>query len=143
MKHKYHVTYEKVLEAIENTKTMNEASTYLNMNYRTFKRVAEEHGLYKPIAATWKKKFELTDILEGKYPWYSTAKLSKRLVDAKLLDYKCNKCGITEYNGEHISLELNHIDGNNKNHSLINLELVCPNCHSQTPTYRSKKLKTI
>jgi hypothetical protein len=38
-------------------------------------------------------------------------------------------------------LELNHINGNSYDHSLDNLELLWPNCHSQTDTYRSKKLK--
>lgn len=140
MKHKYNLTYEVVNDAISNTKTMNEAAAYLDMNYRTFKRVAEEHGLYKPSYGSWKKRFELTDILEGKHPQYPSSKLSKRLVKEKYLEYKCNCCGISEYNDKSISLELNHVDGNSRNHSINNLELLCPNCHSQTDTYRSKKL---
>ena len=140
MKHKVKITEERVLEAIEKTNTMNEAASYLNLNYRTFKRIAEKLGLYKPTASTWKKRFEIEDILNGKHPQYPTSKLSKRLVKENYLEYQCNSCGITEYNGKEISLELNHIDGNGYNHSLENLELLCPNCHSQTDTYRSKKL---
>ena len=82
----------------------------------------------------------MQDILDGKHPQYSTYKLSQRLVKEGLINYECKKCGICEYNNIHISLELNHIDGNRYNNSLDNLELLCPNCHSQTPTYRSKKL---
>ena len=33
-------------------------------------------------------------------------------------------------------MELEHNDGNSQNNSLDNLSLICPNCHSQTPTYK-------
>ena len=36
------------------------------------------------------------------------------------------------------SYEIHHIDGNRTNHSLVNLRMLCPNCHAQTETYRSK-----
>lgn len=86
-----------------------------------------------------KHAFDLQDILDGKHPQYPTSKLSKRLVKAGIKEYRCERCLISEWNSEPISLELNHIDGNNGNHALVNLELLCPNCHSQTPTYRNKK----
>ena len=35
-------------------------------------------------------------------------------------------------------IELEHIDGNSLNNNLKNLTLLCPNCHSMTPTYKSK-----
>jgi 5-methylcytosine-specific restriction endonuclease McrA len=34
-------------------------------------------------------------------------------------------------------IELDHIDGNSNNNSLSNLRLLCPNCHSIQPTYKS------
>ena len=52
--------------------------------------------------------------------------------------YKCMCCGISEYNNKPITLELEHKDGNSENNDLVNLELLCPNCHSQTPTYKAK-----
>ncbi len=53
----------------------------------------------------------------------------------------CNKCGITEWNGEIITLEYEHRDGNNANNSRDNVEALCPNCHSQTLTWRGRKNK--
>ena len=52
---------------------------------------------------------------------------------------KCMKC---EWNEKHpitekIPIELEHKDGNSENNSLDNLELLCPNCHSLTPTYKA------
>lgn len=49
---------------------------------------------------------------------------------------KCWTCGITEWNKKEIVMDLEHIDGNSENNELKNLSLICPNCHSQTSTYK-------
>jgi hypothetical protein len=51
---------------------------------------------------------------------------------------KCAECGITEWNGKAIILELEHKDGNSDNNTPENLCFLCPNCHSQTSTYKGK-----
>lgn len=51
----------------------------------------------------------------------------------------CELCGIEDWCGKPLSFQLHHIDGNNKNNSVNNLQLLCPNCHSQTNTYSNKK----
>ena len=51
---------------------------------------------------------------------------------------KCWECGITEWNKKQIVLELEHKDGNSQNNDEANLSLLCPNCHSQTTTYKGK-----
>ena len=131
-----------VEKAISTHKTMGGAAIALGLDRRTFKRIAEEYSLYDGgIGMRGGGRFQLTDILSGKHPQYPTSKLSKRLVKDGYKTYECEHCGISEWNGKSISLELNHKDGNNGNHRLDNLELICPNCHSQTDTYRSKKLK--
>ncbi len=52
--------------------------------------------------------------------------------------YKCVSCGISEWNNKPITLELEHKDGNSENNNEDNLCLICPNCHSQTSTYKGK-----
>ena len=50
----------------------------------------------------------------------------------------CSECGITEWNNKPIILEVDHIDGHHYNNDISNLRLLCPNCHSQTSTYKAK-----
>ena len=54
---------------------------------------------------------------------------------------QCEVCGVKEWNGKILPMEVDHIDGNIKNNDVKNLRVLCPNCHSQTPTWRKKKLK--
>ena len=70
---------------------------------------------------------------------------SKRAVRDYILrtrEYKCETCGIVEWQGTALRLEVHHVDGNSSNNSDSNLQLVCPNCHSQTPNYQSKNWKS-
>jgi len=53
----------------------------------------------------------------------------------------CYICGLSDWLGNKISLETHHIDGNNKNNTINNLQILCPNCHSQTNNYRGKNIK--
>jgi len=53
-------------------------------------------------------------------------------------DNKCNHCGNSNWMGKKLVLELEHKDGNSDNNARSNLECLCPNCHSLTPTYRNK-----
>lgn len=67
-------------------------------------------------------------------------KIKERLFESKIKDYCCEICKISEYNGNHITLQLHHINGNNKDNRIENLQILCPNCHSQTENYAGKNL---
>jgi hypothetical protein len=56
----------------------------------------------------------------------------------KLFGYKCFTCGLDCWQGHRLSLELDHVDGNANNNMPSNLRLVCPNCHSITPTWKGR-----
>lgn len=141
IKNRKEFSKEKLEEAIANTPTMGAAAKYLKVDWRTFRYNAELHNLYVPTPPGDNKKFELEDILNGKHPQYSTNKLRIRLILDGLKEAKCECCGILNWKEKPINFELDHIDGDNSNHSLDNLRVLCPNCHSQTDSFRNKKRK--
>ena len=139
---------QEIINACESSLTMSEACSKVGIHFNTFKRHAVRLGVYKPNQGGkgMKKnilgnKYPIKDILEGKYPYYQTNKLRHRLIKEGIKEKKCEICGITKWNGMELSFELNHIDGNKNNHLLDNLQIICPNCHSQTSTYRGKNVK--
>ena len=72
---------------------------------------------------------------------YNRTKLKERLIKEGLKEYKCECCGITEWNGKPITLQLHHINGIHNDNRLSNLQLLCPNCHSQTDNFSGTKGK--
>lgn len=72
--------------------------------------------------------------------WKNGGSIHKHTLKRYLSDQKdgCWECGITEWNGKPIVLELEHIDGNSSNDNEENLSLLCPNCHSQTSTFKGR-----
>lgn len=72
---------------------------------------------------------------------YQSYKLKQRLVKEGIKPHRCERCGLNEWFGDIIPLELHHINGNNKDNRLENLQLLCSNCHAQTDNYRGRNIK--
>jgi hypothetical protein len=142
------VTKEKILEVCNASSSLTEAASKLGVNYKTLRRLAKLYGCFnpnpsgkgtlKPKQQNGKSVFRTKDILEGKHPQYQSFKLKQRLFREHIKDEKCERCGIEKWLGAKLPLELEHKDGNKYNNCLSNLEILCPNCHSLTATYRAK-----
>jgi hypothetical protein len=65
---------------------------------------------------------------------------SHKIVLLQERGYCCESCGLAEWLGDPIPLELEHRDGNNKNNQKENLLLLCPNCHAKTKFYRGRNI---
>jgi len=65
----------------------------------------------------------------------SRAHVKARLLTARVKEHRCEGCGLTDWRGGPLSLELHHVNGNGNDNRLVNLRLLCPNCHSQTDTW--------
>jgi hypothetical protein len=63
------------------------------------------------------------------------------LIKQGVKQHRCEICDLSTWLGKPIPLELDHIDGNNKNNELENLRILCCNCHAQTPNWRGRKTK--
>jgi hypothetical protein len=69
----------------------------------------------------------------------NSASLKRRLLRDGLLKNECSECrNGSLWNGRELVLELDHVNGDHADNRLENLRILCPNCHSQTPTAGSK-----
>ena len=125
--------------------SMAEAAKLCEMPFSTFKRRAIALGVYNTnqagigIPKSSGTKIPLIEVLEGKHPQYQTYKLKHRLYAEGIKIPECTICGLGKtWNNKPIEHHLDHIDGNSTNHILSNLQILCPNCHSQTNTYCGK-----
>jgi hypothetical protein len=61
--------------------------------------------------------------------------LKLRLLKDGLKENRCEECGISEWRGKPLSMQLHHHNGDGTDNRLENITLLCANCHSQTDTY--------
>lgn len=126
-------------------------SQYNGGNYRQFHKYVRLYNIdtshftgqahLKGKSHNWTKKIPLEDILVADSTYTHSSHLKKRLVENDLLEEKCLECGLTDHwNGKPITLQLDHINGDALDNRIDNLRFLCPNCHSQTPTFAGKNL---
>ena len=118
-------------------------------NFKTIKKYVEEYNIDTSHfrGQTWNKGMGNTDyaaynklenILKENTNFKSDT-LKYRLVKEGLKQWKCEKCGNEGvWEGKELVLELHHINGNHYDNRLENLQILCPNCHSQTDNFRNK-----
>lgn len=118
-----------------NYKTVQLRMEHLGVDHSHFLRQGWSRGMTIPK----KPVIPLVEILvEGSH--YQSHKLKKRLLTEGLKKPACEVCGLTRWNGLPIPLELEHVNGRSDDNGLGNLQLLCPNCHAQTATYRGKNI---
>lgn len=84
----------------------------------------------------------LSDILVEHSTYCDTSKLKQRLYAGGLKTPICEKCGQDEWwNGEKISLILDHINGTHDDNRIENLRIICPNCSATLDTNGGKNRK--
>ena len=152
-KRKY--TQEEFIRAWLNSKTIGEVAKKLGCNhsgagYVVLRTAAQElnlptdhmieYGLNAGPSYNHLKFIPLSEILVENSTYTNIARLKIRLLREGLLEAKCHEedCGLTEWKGKPISLQLDHINGDNLDHRIENLRLLCPNCHSHTDTFAGK-----
>jgi 5-methylcytosine-specific restriction endonuclease McrA len=68
-------------------------------------------------------------------PGVSRTNLRLRLLADGLKDPRCERCGLTEWLGAPAPLQLHHVNGDGRDNRVENLQILCPNCHSQTDSW--------
>ena len=98
-------------------------------------------GWSKGLNVTTRPAIPLEKILV-KNSSYQSYKLKLRLFKADILKAKCELCGWCKKAPDgRIPVELDHINGNRRDHRLENLRILCPNCHSLQETHRGKNIR--
>ena len=95
---------------------------------------------YQRIFANRKRKRD-EDLMLAEYSSLTYQRLRERICLEQ--DGKCNNCGLSEWFDKPLSLELEHKDGDRHNNDRENLEMLCPNCHALTDTWRGRNKERI
>jgi hypothetical protein len=150
-------TIDELKKAIKNSYSIRQLLKQLGLaeaggNYKTIKNKIEEFNLDVSHfhGQGWRRgsKYPVvpakpTKDLLVKNSHYQSFKLKNRLFKEKLKEYKCENCKLTSWENEIIPLELHHINGVSTDNRLINLSVLCPNCHALTKNYRAKNIKKV
>lgn len=106
------------------------------------KEFENQHGLKSHWGWYCKKTSSDVEIYSYLIPkdtdYNELSRSARRYLLLKEANFACSQCGFskTRDNGKTI-LEIDHIDGNHKNNSKENLQVLCPNCHALTPNFRN------
>lgn len=145
---------EQLIEAVCNSTSLCQVMKILKVNYngggnyRTIQKYIKIYNIDTSHFAGqgWSKgkkvgpKVDIQEYLSNKR-YIGSHSLKLKLLDAKIFDKKCCNCQITKWLNQPVPLELHHIDGNNENNNLDNIQILCPNCHALTDNYCAKNKK--
>jgi len=118
-------------------------------NYGNLKKWMDIHGLEIPpedfkkktANASASKTLSDDDVFVANSS-YSNRTLLKKRLKALGIKWQCSECGVGDtWFGKPLVLQLDHINGVHNDHRRENLRLLCPNCHSQTPTFAGRSSK--
>ena len=91
------------------------------------KGIAKDSGKYMPLEEYLANSKDI-----------QTNKIRLKLIREGYKEHKCENCGLTIWLDNPIPLEVHHKDGNRFNNTIENFELLCPNCHALSDSYRGK-----
>ena len=136
---------EELIEIVKNSRSFREVAGKLGYAKDGGNTIKSMHSMCEElnintshfVGQSWNKDnydYNLFTIDSNKKNGISTLKPLMQLRGRK-----CECCGLTEWLGEPINLEIHHLNGIRTDNRLENLELLCPNCHSYTDNWRGRK----
>jgi 5-methylcytosine-specific restriction endonuclease McrA len=132
------ITKEQFIKTCNDNLSMAKAAAALGLHFNTFRKYALKYNCYKPNQAGRGIKKDIKLRIHRIEEYATRASVRKRIIQENLIPYKCDECKISEWNGQKLSLHLDHINGINGDNRIENLRFLCPNCHSLTSTYAGR-----
>jgi len=143
-------TDEDIKKAVENSFNWTQVIRLLGLRpaggtHKNIQRKVEKLGIdvshFKMgLPLREKYKISIKDLLKSNV-CIRSSHLKKRIIKEGVLEYRCSVCSQGPvWNGKPMVLELDHIDGDIYNNKIENLRIICLHCHSQTSTFRRKKI---
>lgn len=136
---KTHIDEKYFKDVCINANNMSEAGRTLGLHPSTFIRIAKRLGCYIPnqfnrpgYKPHGNSRQDVIDKYLSNRQCIAPSALRKQLIRHRIKEYKCEICGLSEWMGKPIPLELHHKDHNRYNNALDNLQILCPTCHAQT-----------
>lgn len=133
-----------ILKMISENRPKFEIARVLDIKYSTLKKYLDEFGIEyagnpsrKGIPNDTQRKPVEEYLGENKY--VPASRLRNKLIESGIKEAKCECCGLTEWMGRKIPLELHHINMNKYDNRLENLTILCSNCHALAHDYCNTK----
>ena len=130
-------THQNSCEAIRAKNSSGLKQAYVKGRHRS--TWTDEHRLQ---SVEVRREEVLKDMQTDSPQYRSNHYLKKMIKQYELFPYCCSGCGISKWKDQDLVLELDHIDGDAANNKILNLRLLCPNCHSLTSTYKGRSINT-
>lgn len=145
---KYNWDKQTIVEAVSNSDSYSETLRKLGIplsgnNSTTLKRKLKEFNI-DITHFTFSKQYKsnvknnlyisATTYLNDTFP-IKSYKLKNKLIKEGIKENKCEICGLSSWLDKEIILQLHHINGVHTDNHLENLQILCPNCHSQTDNF--------
>lgn len=142
------IDLESIKQAIESSTSRRQVLLSLGLTptkQRTLNKIIEENDLdishfvrYKLVELN-EKRTRNFDEMFSRGTWTKGKTLKNQILKYSLMEYECQVCkNAGSWANKPLSLQVDHINGDNTDNRVHNLRFLCPNCHSQTDTYAGK-----
>lgn len=124
-------------EANKAKRSVDAKARYTGMSEDGMAAFKAQRKAAAPQAVATSKRNRLAKLIASEWMSLSRSQKKRRVILEQ--SGSCNGCQQSTWRGRPLVFELEHKDGNRYNDARVNLEVLCPNCHSQTPTWRGRK----